>query len=157
MKYHRVSAQGFKIHVSDRTRAELGGEAALESLPVQEQLASRMNTRDYGADCPAEEQAENAISIAADYGPVTGFYRCAAAPQVIVLSRQRPSPDHNPGLGRRVRRNQSPPWLTGTPPPYSRTLPVAWPPTALLLWIPAATPGIPCGCSSADFRHRTPS
>ena len=68
MKYHRVSAQGFKIHVSDRACAELGGEAAQESPPVKEQLAARtarMENRDYGPDCPAEEQAENAASIAA--------------------------------------------------------------------------------------------
>ncbi len=84
MKYHRVHAQGLKIHVSDRARAELGGEAALESLAVRKQLAAmclRMDAKDYGADCPAEEQAESAVSVAADYVHVTGFYRCAATPR----------------------------------------------------------------------------
>ena len=97
MKYHRVSARGFKIHASDRARAALGGEAALESLAVKEQLAAmaaRMENRSYRADCPAEEQPESTVSIAADYGHVTGFYHCAAISQVMVLSRQRPSPDH---------------------------------------------------------------
>lgn len=49
MKYHRIYTYGFKIQVSDLARAELGGEAALESLAVQEQLAAmaaRMENRD---------------------------------------------------------------------------------------------------------------
>ena len=151
MKYHRIYTHGFKIHVSDLARAELGGEAALESLAVKKQLAAmclRMDAKDYGANCPAEEPAENAASIAADYGPVTGFYHCAAALQLMVLNRQRPSLDHIL-VSARVRRNQSPPWLTGTPPPYSRTLPVAWPPTAPFPQNPAATPGASCGGSVA--------
>ena len=97
MKYHCAYAQCFKIHVSDLARAELGGFAAQESLPVKEQLAAmatRMESGDYGAACPAEEQAENAASIAADYGHVTGFYHCAAISQVMVPSRQRLSLDH---------------------------------------------------------------
>lgn len=57
-------------------------------------MATRMESGDYGAACPAEEQAENAASVAADYGHITGFYRWAATSQVMLLSRQRPSPDH---------------------------------------------------------------
>lgn len=97
MNYHRVHAHDFRIHVSETARSELGGAAALESIPVQDQLAAmsaRVESRDYGADCPAAERSENAASVAADYGHVTGFYRCAATPQVMSLSRQLPSPDH---------------------------------------------------------------
>ena len=97
MNYHLVHAHDFRIHVSEAARFELGGAAALESIPVQDQLAAmaaRVESRDYGADCPAGERAENAASVAADYGHATGFYRCAATPQVMILSRQLPSPDH---------------------------------------------------------------
>lgn len=97
MKYHPVYAHDFKIHVSETACSEQGGAAALESPELKEQLAAmgrRMAAQDYSVDCPAAERAENAVSVAADYRHVAGFYRCAAALQVMVLSRQRPSRDH---------------------------------------------------------------
>ena len=123
MKYHPVYAQDFKIHVSETACSEQGGAAALESPELKEQLAAmgrRMAAQDYGVDCPAAEQAENAVSVAADFRHVAGFYRCAAAPPS--YGPEPPAAQPGPHLDhrRRVCRNQETTWLKPTPSPSAR-------------------------------------
>ena len=94
IQYHRVYAGSEKFHLSTAARQALTAEdpEAVNEAALQ-QMAARLNRRDYGPDCPPDTRRENEATLAAAYGHLTGFYRGGPDSRLLVLARQLPSPD----------------------------------------------------------------